>query len=199
MKKALLHDIPLKNVTSNEDKENQNENSQEAFNEDISLPTNIKQSPSTDVLSAIKRIGEISALAQAVISITQKLPDDKRILLPAVKLGGQFVQTFLKQVTTLLSMHFHVNPIGVRYCLKCVQKISRQLTAICDYAIAMKDPALIPKVPAIRRLVENFTYTAASIYLENKCFAQFSTGHLRRRGIDGQIIDDMNQNKGIVS
>ncbi len=158
--------------------------------ESDSSETRAQKTSRADAVEAFKTAKKAASLAEMLILLTRKCSGNKQVLAAAVKQGCVFVETFIKHAVPFLTVYFNRDTTGVQNCLKHVQKSSRQLQAICEFGKASKDAGMMSAVPKLRRLFENLTYSARAIYSANNCIGMFSTGSLKRRGVDGSLIEE---------
>jgi len=139
--------------------------------------------------AAFLAVKNLTFLLMHLVLITRSLSERKTVLSVAVKQGRIFVEKFLKQAIPFLNVYYKLDNKGVQVTLKHVQKASRQLSAICEFGKQSKDSAMMGAIPKLRRLVESLTYSAKQLCNSNNCIGLFSTASLKRRGVDGELVE----------
>jgi len=202
-------DVANVQVASPEEGE-QNENENEGHDESENEGENENKDEQTKPLLAKSGFGDVVAapthgaaesvedfyiiantaamLVKRLVLLTRSLDDKKTLLSVAVKQGRQFVERFVKLAIPFLSFYYKTSPKNVQVCLAAVQSSTRQLQSICEYGKESKDSAMMSAVPQLRRLIENLTYSAKKICTTNNCIDLFSTGSLKRRTVDGALV-----------
>ena len=128
---------------------------------------------------------------KALVALTKKGEKNLNLLVVAVlKEGKAFVELFIKFIS-YIEANFKTHRPQILKMIKSLQGATRQMQVLCAHSKMGKTQSLARRVPATKRILEEFILSMKGLLHGLKQSSAFWVGNLKHRNIDGsEVVDE---------
>ena len=133
-----------------------------------------------DTFGCLVKWTEVSSLVKHKPGLLYTVLKETRRILPEI------LKSF-----DIFSANYERNRQSVSILLKKVQKITRQISHICNHFKVMKDSKqqAVKEIPLVKKISEAFMYRTKQLFFEHGEGDDWKTGDLKLKNVDGQLMD----------